>query len=91
MAAIGSLVFCTDCGNLLDGSSGDENAILKCDVCGTENRGIAPSIIPFNNSMMFHRGTDAAAKIHHLVPLLPDQSPQLSLPPSAQSCLQYRL
>ena len=39
MAAIGSLVFCTDCGNLLDGSSGNEKAILKCDVCGTENRG----------------------------------------------------
>lgn len=44
MAAIGSLVFCTDCGNLLDGSSGDEKAILKCDVCGTENRGIAPAV-----------------------------------------------
>ncbi len=40
MAAIGSLVFCTDCGNLLDGASGDERAILKCDVCGTENRGM---------------------------------------------------
>ena len=39
MAAIGSLVFCTDCGNLLDGSSGNEKAMLKCDVCGTENRG----------------------------------------------------
>ena len=39
MAAIGSLVFCTDCGNLLEGSSGDERAILKCDVCGTENKG----------------------------------------------------
>lgn len=39
MTAIGSLVFCTDCGNLLDGSSGNEKAILKCDVCGTENRG----------------------------------------------------
>ena len=44
MAAIGLLVFCTDCGNLLDGSSGDERAILRCDVCGTENRGIAPVI-----------------------------------------------
>ncbi|KAL9106426.1 MAG: hypothetical protein Q9187_008564 [Circinaria calcarea] len=37
MSAIGSLVFCTDCGNLLDGSSGDEKAILTCEVCGTEN------------------------------------------------------
>ena len=39
MAAIGSLVFCTDCGNLLDGSTGNEKAILNCDVCGTENKG----------------------------------------------------
>lgn len=45
MAAIGSLVFCTDCGNLLDGSSGDENAILKCDVCGNENRDTSTSAI----------------------------------------------
>ena len=44
MAAIGSLVFCTDCGNLLDGSSGDEKVILRCDVCGTENTGTALSI-----------------------------------------------
>ncbi|KAF2275547.1 uncharacterized protein EI97DRAFT_459022 [Westerdykella ornata] len=34
MAAIGSLVFCTDCGNLLDGSAGKQNAILTCQVCG---------------------------------------------------------
>lgn len=40
MAAIGSLVFCTDCGNLLDGSSGDKEAILTCEVCGTENKGV---------------------------------------------------
>lgn len=46
MAAIGSLVFCTDCGNLLDGSSGDEKAILICDLCGTENRGKASAIFP---------------------------------------------
>ena len=39
MSAIGSLVFCTDCGNLLDGSSGDEKATLTCDVCGAENIG----------------------------------------------------
>ena len=39
MSAIGSLVFCTDCGNLLDGSSGDKKAILTCEVCGTENKG----------------------------------------------------
>ena len=45
MAAIGSLVFCTDCGNLLDGSSGDDKAILICDVCGTGNRGIKSAMI----------------------------------------------
>lgn len=39
MSAIGSLVFCTDCGNLLDNSKGDVNAILVCDCCGVENRG----------------------------------------------------
>lgn len=39
MAAIGTLVFCTDCGNLLDGSSGDDKALLTCDVCGTLNKG----------------------------------------------------
>ena len=39
MSAIGSLVFCTDCGNLLNGSSGDEKAILTCEVCCRENNG----------------------------------------------------
>lgn len=39
MAAIGSLVFCTDCGDLLEASSGDKKAILVCAVCGTENKG----------------------------------------------------
>lgn len=34
MTAIGSLVFCSDCGNLLDGSAGKQNAILTCAVCG---------------------------------------------------------
>ena len=40
MAAIGSLVFCADCGNLLDGSSGDKEAVLTCEVCGAENKGV---------------------------------------------------
>ncbi|KAF2129577.1 DNA-directed RNA polymeras-like protein I subunit [Dothidotthia symphoricarpi CBS 119687] len=34
MSAIGSLVFCGDCGNLLDGSAGKLNAILTCSICG---------------------------------------------------------
>ncbi|KAL2039925.1 hypothetical protein N7G274_007328 [Stereocaulon virgatum] len=45
MAAIGSLVFCTDCGNLLEGSSGNEKAIVKCDVCGIENKDTSASTI----------------------------------------------
>lgn len=39
MSAIGSLVFCTDCGNLLESSTGDANTLLTCACCGTENRG----------------------------------------------------
>lgn len=39
MSVIGSLIFCTDCGNLLRESTGDANAILHCDVCGTRNKG----------------------------------------------------
>ena len=39
MAAIGSLIFCTDCGNLLPASKGTEKNILHCDCCGAENRG----------------------------------------------------
>lgn len=45
MAAIGSLVFCTDCGNLLEGSSGNKDVFLTCDVCGTQNRDTAATSI----------------------------------------------
>ncbi|KAI9858307.1 MAG: DNA-directed RNA polymerase I core subunit rpa12 [Trichoglossum hirsutum] len=38
MAAIGSLLFCTACGNLLDNSSTGERATVACDVCGTGNK-----------------------------------------------------
>ena len=38
MAAIGSLVFCTDCGNLLDSNIG-RKAYIECDICGTQNKG----------------------------------------------------
>ncbi|TKX21545.1 DNA-directed RNA polymerase I subunit RPA12 [Elsinoe australis] len=34
MSAIGSLVFCTDCGNLLDRATGPEQTDLNCSVCG---------------------------------------------------------
>lgn len=40
MSAIGSLVFCTECGNLLEASTGDVNTILTCDCCGAENKGM---------------------------------------------------
>lgn len=39
MSAIGSLVFCTDCGNLLPASKGSSKNILQCECCGAENRG----------------------------------------------------
>lgn len=38
MAAIGSLVFCTACGNLLDSNTGAQKKTLICDVCHEENR-----------------------------------------------------
>ncbi|KAK1064992.1 DNA-directed RNA polymerase I core subunit rpa12 [Friedmanniomyces endolithicus] len=37
MAAIGSLMFCTDCGSLLEANTGRKVQIL-CDVCGTYNQ-----------------------------------------------------
>ena len=43
MAAIGSLVFCTGCGALLDGSVGDPTITLTCKVCGTKNKGTRAS------------------------------------------------
>ncbi|KAL1588144.1 hypothetical protein WHR41_03158 [Cladosporium halotolerans] len=37
MAAIGSLVFCTDCGNLLETNT-SRKTYLTCDVCGAQNK-----------------------------------------------------
>ncbi|KAI0843194.1 hypothetical protein F5Y06DRAFT_257135 [Hypoxylon sp. FL0890] len=45
MAAIGSLIFCTDCGNLLPVSKGNVKNILLCECCGTENRDTASKTI----------------------------------------------
>ncbi|KAN0096309.1 Transcription factor S-II (TFIIS) domain containing protein [Hyaloscypha variabilis] len=45
MSAIGSLVFCTDCGNLLEPSKGIKDSVLKCECCGTENRDTASKAI----------------------------------------------
>lgn len=38
MAAIGSLVFCTDCGNLLETNT-SRKTYLNCEVCGAQNKG----------------------------------------------------
>ncbi|CAH0048663.1 unnamed protein product, partial [Clonostachys solani] len=38
MAAIGSLVFCVDCGNLLPSTRGSERNTLRCECCGAENK-----------------------------------------------------
>ncbi|KAG9244690.1 transcription factor S-II-domain-containing protein [Calycina marina] len=45
MAAIGSLVFCTDCGDLLESSTGNKETILVCACCGKENRDTASTTI----------------------------------------------
>ncbi|KAB5540503.1 hypothetical protein GE09DRAFT_1216228 [Coniochaeta sp. 2T2.1] len=45
MAAIGSLIFCTDCGNLLPASKGSEKNILHCECCGAENKDTASKTI----------------------------------------------
>ena len=45
MAAIGSLVFCTDCGNLLPATKGSEKSILLCECCGAENKDSGSKII----------------------------------------------
>lgn len=45
MSAIGSLVFCTDCGNLLPASKGSSKNILQCECCGAENQDTASNTI----------------------------------------------
>lgn len=45
MAAIGSLVFCLSCGNLLPVSKGTEKNILLCECCGAENKGQQSSLV----------------------------------------------
>lgn len=45
MSAIGSLIFCTDCGNLLQESTGNVDAVLVCEVCGARNRDTSSTVI----------------------------------------------
>lgn len=47
MAAIGSMVFCTDCGNLLPATKGTEQNVLSCECCSAENKGLAPDWAAF--------------------------------------------
>jgi len=59
MSAIGSLVFCTDCGNLLESSTGNEKTILICECCGAENRG---KILKRCNRQMLINFADTSSK-----------------------------
>ncbi|KAL6881224.1 hypothetical protein J3F83DRAFT_711027 [Trichoderma novae-zelandiae] len=45
MAAIGSMVFCTDCGNLLPATKGTEQNVLSCECCSAENKDTGAKII----------------------------------------------
>lgn len=60
MSAIGSLVFCTDCGNLLDSSTGDEKTILVCNCCGAQNRGMYKSA--YFGMSHWRNNTDTSSK-----------------------------
>ncbi|KAF2482916.1 DNA-directed RNA polymeras-like protein I subunit [Neohortaea acidophila] len=44
MAAIGSLVFCTDCGNLLDPNHRRKEHI-QCELCGAQNKDTSSKVI----------------------------------------------
>ncbi|KAF2458909.1 transcription factor S-II-domain-containing protein [Lineolata rhizophorae] len=45
MAAIGSLLFCLECGNLLDAASSNKNDTLKCDVCGATCKDTSSKVV----------------------------------------------
>ncbi|KAF2216924.1 hypothetical protein CERZMDRAFT_92994 [Cercospora zeae-maydis SCOH1-5] len=48
MTAIGALVFCTDCGNLLD-SNPSRKEYIDCDVCGTSNKDTSSKVVTTHN------------------------------------------
>jgi DNA-directed RNA polymerase subunit M/transcription elongation factor TFIIS len=57
MAAIGSLVFCTDCGNLLETNT-SRKTYLTCEVCGAQNKGtdrIATKAHALEQTLTIHR------------------------------------
>lgn len=39
MTAVGSMVFCTDCGNLLPATKGSQKNKLQCECCSQWNKG----------------------------------------------------
>ncbi|CEJ85083.1 Putative DNA-directed RNA polymerase subunit [[Torrubiella] hemipterigena] len=45
MAAIGSLVFCTACGNLLPATKGTDRNSLRCEACGAWNQDTGAKMI----------------------------------------------
>lgn len=49
MAAVGSLVFCTDCGNLLPATKGSEKSTLMCECCGRGNQDTGSKTIVTNS------------------------------------------
>jgi len=55
MSAIGSLVFCTDCGNLLDPPNSATQTTLTCTVCGASNEGMPSSRNLYRIKLIFSR------------------------------------
>ncbi|KAF1814190.1 hypothetical protein P152DRAFT_393336 [Eremomyces bilateralis CBS 781.70] len=45
MTSIGSCVFCTACGSLLDKSTEIARSVLDCGVCGTKNKDTSAKVI----------------------------------------------
>lgn len=43
MSTVGTLVFCGDCGNLLDSVAGSDR--IECEMCGAVTKGISPAIL----------------------------------------------
>jgi DNA-directed RNA polymerase I subunit RPA12 len=61
MAAIGSLVFCTDCGNLLENNT-SRKTYLNCEVCGAQNKGMHREIRRLNPHMYADYEKDTSSK-----------------------------
>jgi DNA-directed RNA polymerase I subunit RPA12 len=62
MAAIGSLVFCTDCGNLLEQNVG-KKTLIQCDICGTQNKGAQKARSAYLKPELKLLCTDTSSKV----------------------------